>query len=266
MQADEYMARINLGLVQSKLQTAIIGSRIVYLDSVSSTMDVAHSEASNSNNNGLVILAEEQTSGRGRFRRDWISPKYQNLYLSILIRDSQPSLRYMSIAACLAVAKAIERLTPLNVELNWPNDLTIGGKKFAGILVEQVYSTEALSYGIIGIGLNINMDTSVYPEISQTATSIQQETGHPLSRELSLIEILESLEAEQRKLQANLSPVLEWKEKLVTLGKRITLAEAQTMHTGQAIDVDESGNLVMQLDDNSYITMVSGDVTSHPLP
>lgn len=266
MQDDGYAPNIDISLVQKELAVTVFRNSLVYLDRVSSTMDIAHSKASSSTNRRLVILAEEQTAGRGRFNRDWISPKYQNLYLSILMPGGENIMRYMSIAACLATSRAIECLTSLKVDINWPNDLTVAGKKLAGILVEQVHSSDNLSYGVIGIGININMDATLYPEIAQIATSIRQETGDPLSRELVLIELLKMVEEQETNIRANQSPVLEWKRRLVTLGQRITLTEAQATHTGKAVDVDEVGNLVMELDDKSYITLASGDVTSQLLP
>ena len=266
MQEDEYDPNIDMALVQKELAASAFRDSLIYLDSVASTMDIAHSEASSSTIRRLVILAEEQTSGRGRFKRDWISPKYQNLYLSILMPGTENILRYMSIAACLATSKAIEGLTSLKVDINWPNDLTVAGKKLAGILVEQVHASDNLSYGVIGIGININMDTNLHPEIAQIATSIRQEMGHPLSRELVLIELLKMIEEQETNIRADHTPVLEWKRRLVTLGRRITLTEAQASHTGKAVDVDEAGNLVMELDDKSYITLASGDVTSQLLP
>ena len=254
---------IDIEKVQLKLQSSTVGQRIIYLDTVHSTMDVAHSYAKESNSNGLVVLAEEQTAGRGRFRRPWVSPRYQNLYASILLQATENTLKYMSIAASLAVSKSLEKLTSLRPQLNWPNDLTVNGKKVAGILVEQVYSAEEQSYGIIGIGLNVNMDASSYPEIAERATSIRSETGRSVSRELILTGVLEGLDIEYQRIQAGVSPIEEWKEKLVTLGRRITVRDSYREHTGEAVDVDDNGNLVMRLDDDSYITLHSGDVTSH---
>ena len=265
MDSNNHINKIDLQKVHAKLQSSVIGHKIIYLDTVPSTMDVAHSHAVDLTNDGLVILAEEQTSGRGRFNRNWVSPKYQNLYISILVRSESVALKYMSIAASLAVANAIEALTHLKVEMNWPNDLKVNGKKLAGILVEQVHSLENLSYGVIGVGLNVNKVTSEYQDIAQTATSIQTELGKAFSRELLLIKILEQLEVEQQLIQANISPVLQWKQKLVTLGQRVTFRDLQVEHTGEAVDVDNNGNLVMQLDDYSYITLASGELTSQDL-
>jgi BirA family biotin operon repressor/biotin-[acetyl-CoA-carboxylase] ligase len=263
MNTETHNDAIDLQKVQEQLVSSTVGQRIIYLDTVPSTMDVAHLYGKEPNSNGLVVLAEEQTAGRGRFSRSWVSPKYQNLYASVLLQSTEPTLKYMSIATSLAVSKALEKVTSLHPQVKWPNDLTINGKKIGGILVEQVYSAGEQSYGIIGIGLNINMDPADYSEIAESATSIRAESGRIFSRELILTAILESLDIEYQRVQVGFSPIKEWKDRLVTLNKKITVRDSYRVHTGEAVDVDDNGNLVMRLDDDSYITLHSGDVTSH---
>lgn len=154
-------------------------NNIVYqYASVTSTNDVARELAESGAGEGTTVVAEEQTAGRGRFGRSWLSPRSEGLYHSLILRpDIPPSdAPVLTLVAAVALAELVrERYHPA-VDIKWPNDVLIRERKFAGILAEAEMVHNALSYVIIGIGINLNQ-TSFPPEVAAQATSIKLETG-----------------------------------------------------------------------------------------
>ena len=186
---------LDLAEVEQRLTTRFVGRRLLYLTSTGSTMDVARGEAEASAPDGTVVLAEEQTKGRGRFDRVWVSPEGKNLYLTLIIRPPLERLRSLSIVAPLAVALAIEDSTGLTPRIKWPNDVLMNGRKLSGILVESEIAGESVEYALIGIGINVNFDIEQSPEIAQIATSVKRELGNETCREDLLAVFLNHFEA-----------------------------------------------------------------------
>src|SRR6266540_5657910 len=131
---------LNRAAVEQRLVTRFVGRRLLYFTSTTSTMDVARAEAETGAPDGTVVLAEEQTKGRGRFDRAWVSPAGKNLYLTLVMRPPMDRLRSLSIVTPLAIALAVEEVTDLSPRIKWPNDLLIAGRKLSGILIESEIS------------------------------------------------------------------------------------------------------------------------------
>jgi BirA family biotin operon repressor/biotin-[acetyl-CoA-carboxylase] ligase len=165
------------------------------------------------------------------------------------------------MAATLAVAQSIEKVTGLKPVIKWPNDVLIGGKKVSGILIESKVQDEAVSYAILGIAVNVNLDPSSNPEISETATSLRQ----VLKREVSRLEILPALLSEFEELYNALrrgEPIDKlWRHRLETLGREITVKCGSEVWQGYAEAVDDDGNLLLRRPDGSLLTIAAGDVT-----
>jgi len=243
------------------LYTGTIGRRILYYQRLTSTMDKATEEAKRGTEDGTVIIAEEQTSGRGRFRRIWTSPPH-NLYLSTVLRPSNPVLSFLSLLTGLSVVRAIERITHLSPTIKWPNDVQLNGKKVAGILIEGSHQASEDDYTVIGIGINVNTHPGeISTNLINTATSLRIETGNPVSRELLLVHLLQELDSLYVETQKGKFPIMEWRQTVNTLGKRIEILWGTRVYVGQATDVDNRGNLVLRLDNNSTITLPAGEVT-----
>jgi len=138
------------------LDTRFIGQKIIYFPQLSSTMDVARSEARQGVSEGTVIIAGEQTSGRGRLKRHWLSPP-GNVALSVILHPDVSSLPCLIMIASLAVVRSIESTTGLKADIKWPNDILIDGKKVCGILIENEISSDKTARAIIGIGVNVNL-------------------------------------------------------------------------------------------------------------
>ncbi len=252
---------LNAELVDTQLTTTFVGRRMRCLPSASSTQDVARAEAEGGAPEGTVVLAEEQTAGRGRLGRSWVSPAGTNLYLTIVMRPDVERLRSLSMVAPLAVAEAVEETAGLSPRIKWPNDVLIGGRKLAGVLIETELSGQAVRYSLVGIGLNVNLDVERAPEIADIATSLKRETGHEMSREAVLASLLNRFEALYIVAQQGSAVHEAWRSRLETLGRQVRARFGQQVEEGLAEDVDAEGSLILRRPDGSRVTVAAGDVT-----
>ena len=156
--------------ITSNLATRFVGRRVIYYPSLASTNEVAKQEAQQGTAEGTVIVADEQTAGRGRIKRAWLTPK-GNIAVSVILYPSIASLPYLIMVASLAVVHSIEAVTGLKSQLKWPNDVLIKGKKVCGILIESKVRGDIVDYAIIGIGINVNLRLADFPAISPTSYS-----------------------------------------------------------------------------------------------
>lgn len=249
---------LNLDEVGSLLQTKTLGRRVIYLTSTTSTMEIARREADESAEEGTLVIAEEQSAGRGRFGRKWVSPAGQNLYLTMLLRPDVARLRRLSIIAPLAVCRAVEATTSLRPQIKWPNDVLIENRKLSGVLIESEFVGGEPRYALVGIGLNVNFRTDD-TEVASIATSIARETGQNVSRERVLAALLNEFEALYEG-PGELAHV-EWRARLETLGREVTVTFREERHTGLAEDVDAEGNLLLRTADGSLMTLEAGEVS-----
>ncbi|TES84245.1 MAG: biotin--[acetyl-CoA-carboxylase] ligase [Dehalococcoidia bacterium] len=246
--------------ISRNLKTDFIGKKVIAYPSLSSTNDIAKSEAKKGAREGTVILAEEQTAGRGRLKRAWLSPK-GSIALSIILHPTPAQLPSLIMVASLAVAHCIEKVSGLETQIKWPNDVLIKGKKACGILIESDVRGSAVDYAVIGIGINVNLLPADFPEIAATATSLAQELG----REISRREMIRCLLVEAEKLYLALpegdSVFREWRDRLVTLGKEVELISGKTSYKGVAESVANDGSLLLRQPDGNLIKIVAGDVS-----
>jgi BirA family biotin operon repressor/biotin-[acetyl-CoA-carboxylase] ligase len=189
------MDNLSPELIIRELSTHFIGQKVIFFSTTTSTMDVARREARWGAPAGTVVLADEQTAGRGRLERSWISPK-GNLALSVILRPNLDYLPYLVMIASLAVVYSIEKVTGIKPQIKWPNDVFIKEKKVCGILIENDIRKNDLVYSIIGIGININLHIPDIPAIAPFATSLSEELGKTISR----VEIAQQLLIEMERL------------------------------------------------------------------
>ena len=188
-----------------EIRTALMGTRFAgkvrHFGSVGSTNVMLLEEAAAGAAEGTVFVADEQTAGRGRGGHSWHSTAGDGLYVSALVKPSLPMREalWISLATGLAVQRAIQQTTGLVVDIRWPNDLLLGGKKCGGILVETALEDATLRYAVIGIGVNVNH--AAFPEeIAELATSLRLESGAAQSRSGLLIALLRALDREMMML------------------------------------------------------------------
>jgi BirA family biotin operon repressor/biotin-[acetyl-CoA-carboxylase] ligase len=245
--------------ITSGLGTRFIGQRVIHFPSLKSTMEKAIQEARKGAAEGTVVTAGEQTGGRGRVKRAWLSPE-GSISLSVVLYPGMAQLPYLVMLASVAVARSIEAVTGLKTQLKWPNDVLIGGKKVCGILIENELKGDNVSWAVIGIGINVNIEAGDFPEIAATATSLSDELGGELPR----VEILRRLLVELERLYLTLGDGAqicnEWRRRLITLGRRVRVVSGENMLQGIAEDVSRDGSLLLKHDDGSISHVVAGDV------
>ena len=246
--------------ITNNLETHFVGKRVIYYPSLASTMEVAKREAQQGAAEGTVIVADEQTAGKGRIKRAWLSPK-GNIALSIIFYPHIASLPYLIMLASLAVVHTIEAVTGLKSQLKWPNDVLIKGRKVCGILIESKVRGDIVDYAIIGIGVNVNLRLYDFPEILPTATSLSDELGRDVSC-LSLIRrLLVEIESLYSTLSSGDSIYEEWRDSLVTLGRRVRVKSGENAYDGIAESVAKDGSLLLRCSDGTLTKIVAGDVT-----
>ena len=252
---------LDTGTIRRRLSDRVVGSRVLYHRLLDSTMDEARRLADDGSQEGTLVIAEEQTAGRGRFDRPWISSPGQNLSFSIVLRPDAGQLHYLNMAATLAVSGAIAELTGLASATKWPNDVTINGRKVSGILVETAVEEGEPRHAVVGIGLNVNLDTSKIPEIASAATSLYRETGKHLDRTRLMLSLLERLDGLYGAVRRGRSLTEQWTAQLDTLGRSIQVRWRDKLLEGKASGVNEQGNLLLAQADGSVVTVVAGEVT-----
>jgi BirA family biotin operon repressor/biotin-[acetyl-CoA-carboxylase] ligase len=242
------------------LTTNIIGQNILYYPSVTSTNDIARQEALLKAPEGTAVIADQQTTGRGRLKRAWVSPP-GNIAVTVILYPLRQYLQFLTMLASLAVKYSIEKTTGLKCELKWPNDVLIRGKKVCGILSESKVESDIVSYAVVGIGINVNMKLSDYPDIAAFATSLANELGREVSRPV----ILRNLFIEMERLYVNLhdgrSVLSEWRDNLITLGKKVRVHSNDDVFEGIAETVADDGSLMLRRDNGSLMKFMAGDVT-----
>lgn len=251
-------------IVKGGLSTSLLGRRVAYFRTTASTMDEARRAALDNAPEGTLVVAEEQTKGRGRFQRTWISPPGVNLYLSLILRLGPDGASQLTMMSSLALARALRRIAPESsqVTIKWPNDVRMGGRKIGGILIESSLSQEGTgNFSIIGMGVNVNFDPREYPDISDIATSLQRELGRPVPRLGLLRAIMEEMEELYLAIRQGGSVRDEWASWLDTLGQQVRVAWGEQVYEGYAQGVDEDGSLLLRLPNGSLQTLAAGEVT-----
>jgi BirA family biotin operon repressor/biotin-[acetyl-CoA-carboxylase] ligase len=246
---------------QARLSTHYLGRRFLYYPSLPSTQDVARQEAERGAPEGTTVLAEEQTAGRGRLGRQWVSPAGDNLYFSVVLRPSAEHLRLLVMIWPLAICEAVEEVTALRPRVKWPNDVLIGSRKLAGVLIESTFRGGGLDYAIPGIGINVNVDVSSHEGIPDTATSIMSELGREVAREEVLATILDRFERLYESVRRGEPVHLAWKARLDTLGKHVRVSFGDRVEGGVAEDARADGTLILRRPDGSRVEIEAGDVT-----
>ena len=247
--------------VRKGLSTCVMGQRVIYLPVTTSTMDVVHQEAQVGAPEGTVVIADQQTAGRGRFQRSWVSTPGTSLHVTLLLRPREHELRRMNMAVSLAVVQAIRAVTSLRATIKWPNDIRLRGRKVSGILIESRPDHNAVPYTAVGVGINVNFDPSPFPEIVEIATSLMAEAGRQVSRLEVLQSFLRRLDALYADLRRGQPFHGEWRRYLETLGQHVQVRWGDRVEEGVAVDVDEDGDLLLDRADGVRISLPAGEVT-----
>ncbi len=224
----------------------LIGNKIIRIDETTSTNDLAKEYARGGEGEGTVVVALHQSQGRGRIGRSFFSPAEVGIYMSVILRPKftgEEGLLITSFSS-VAVCRAINKVCQAKPKIKWVNDVYLNNKKVCGILTESVIDNGKVKYVILGIGINVNgMD---FPEeISPIATSIEKETGEKQDKEALLIEIIKELDNLYENYQKG-EFLKESRELSCVLGKEIKVIRGNESYTAKAIDIDDSGRLIVE--------------------
>jgi len=253
--------------IQNGLSTAYIGQKIYYFPELGSTNIIAKEKALRREegvNEGTVIIAERQSAGKGRLGRKWFSPE-GGIWLSIILYPQlSPSyISLITLMTAVVVVKAIKRYTQIKAQIKWPNDILINNKKVCGILTEMSAELDMINWIVIGIGINANIDYREFPEdIKKSSISLKEILGKEISR-VRLVQIfLKEFERYYELLKRwEISLILkEWKLYSHTLGKKIKVNIGEKVVTGEAIDINEKGALILKKKDGELIEIISGTI------
>ena len=258
--------RLYPGEILDGLSTRFLGRKIYYRDSVSTTNETAKELARKGAGEGALVVAEEQTGGKGRLGRRWFAPKYKGIWFSLVLRPPvlPPEANQVTMLAAVAVASAIKKETGITAGIKWPNDLLVGGKKICGILTELSAEMERINYMVVGIGINVNQDETDFPEdLRESAASLKTESGRKIAR----VRLIQAALTEFERwygiwLEQGFTPVLDsWKEMSISLNRQVRIHTPNKSWEGWAEDIDRDGALLLRLPGGELQRVISGEVS-----
>lgn len=251
-------------LVRAELGNIAIGGNVVHYFRADSTNAVALELAAGGAEHGTVVVAEEQTAGRGRLGRAWFSEKASGLYTSIILRPplSPAAAPVLTLMAGLAAYKAVSVTTGLAVDIRWPNDLLVNGKKVCGILTEMSAELDRLHAVVLGIGINVNHSV-MPPQLETIATSLRMEAHRHISRVAVLAALLREVEHYFQMLleKGNKAITDRWEAaSSFAHGRRVRVVTTAGQVPATTAGLDPSGALRVQYDDGRQELLVAGEI------
>jgi BirA family biotin operon repressor/biotin-[acetyl-CoA-carboxylase] ligase len=274
---------LDVDALSRSLETRYFGrrDRLSYLPTVESTNTLAMHLARARPDEGLVVLTDSQTAGKGRQGRRWVDVPGCNVLMSIVLRPSFPP-HLLVMLASLAVVDAIAGVCKTRAAIKWPNDVLIAERKVAGILIETSHDALGQMIAVTGIGINVNgriEEVTRYlaeqASFVTRATTLETACGHPVNREVLIASVLRSLEEAYLSLQQETTGVLsttadqtlpsrllweKWRDRLATLGRAITVRQGNSSISGIAEDVNENGELLLRDHSGELIRITWGSI------
>ncbi|MEC0232187.1 biotin--[acetyl-CoA-carboxylase] ligase [Paenibacillus alba] len=249
----------------SGLKTKVLGQKVHVYGAVDSTQTIAHALVASGAPEGTIVLAEEQTAGRGRMGRAWHSPPGKGIWMSMVLTPRVPVyfMPQLTLLSAVALCRSIQKVCQVEIGIKWPNDLLIKGKKVSGILLESSGEDERLKYVIAGIGISVNLKTEDYPEeLRNIATSLAIESGQEISREHLVQAFLQEFEdLYALYMDKGFAPIrLLWEALSVTLKRPIRTYSPSGPIEGIADSLDDSGALTVINANGEKIKIYSGDI------
>ena len=251
--------------VSSLMETEVIGRDVRYKETIDSTNLYARRLGEDGAAEGVLVVADEQTAGKGRSGRHWTTPPGSAIAMSVLLRPriAPERISMVTLVMGLAVAKAVRELYGLDALIKWPNDVVVNGKKICGILTEMSAELMAVNYIVIGVGINSNMKE--FPEeIRTTATSVALELGQDISRSQLIAEVMKHFETLYRCFleTSDLSRIMsDYNAILVNTGRRVRVLEPGNEYSAQALGTDRLGRLLVRTDEGTVREVYAGEVS-----
>ncbi len=237
--------------------------------SLQSTNKTAKQLALDFAKNGTVVIANEQTNGRGRMGRSFFSPPDTGIYMSIILRPNTTvqNAALITTLASVAVCSAIEKVLNINTSIKWVNDILLNGKKICGILTEAATDFESgnIDYVVLGIGINFCTEKKMFPiEIINTAESLFDKKKSGYIRNHLIAEIINEISEKMDYIVDEIKSkeiIYEYKKRSIVVGKNIEIIQNNNIRHAKALDIDEHGGLVVQLKNNEVETLTSGEIS-----
>ncbi|MBT8242396.1 MAG: biotin--[acetyl-CoA-carboxylase] ligase [Nitrosopumilus sp.] len=253
--------------ITANLKTKTIGQQAYYFDSIDSTQNQALKMADTVENEGVVIIAAKQTGGRGRSGRKWISPK-GGIWISIILKpkfDISVTTLF-PIASALALSIAIEKTFSIKPELKWPNDITINGKKVAGMLVDASLESNKIENLVLGVGINFDVNAKqIEKTLKETPNFYGVASLKAQNQKIKPILLVQTFLVELEKIYKLLNEkkikkiVSEWTSRSSTIGKNVEIQTAKKKIKGKAIKIEDDGSLIVS-DNNNLHKIIAGDI------
>jgi len=235
-----------------------------------STNDLAKEMAGQGAPEGSLVVTEEQTAGRGRRGKSWVSPAGANLLFSVLLRPPMEGDRVFVLTMVLALAalKAVKTVSGVKAMIKWPNDIYVGTRKLAGILTEFSVRGKKIDWVVLGMGINVGWHPEVPEGNGMPATSLLEETGQRVSRHDLLLEILKGLEAYYGDVVLGRMKALydEWNQNCLVLGKAVVIESDMERIEGRALRIDDCGALIIEDSKGNQRRIITGEVSLRLAP
>ena len=256
--------------ISTYLQTNFIGNKIIYFDTVNSTNNKAKELAFIGEPEGTVVIAEEQTTGRGRLGRQFVSPKYKGIWMSLVLRPKVDPM-YISRITLIGAAAVNLAISDIGIKtyIKWPNDIVLQNKKVSGILTEMSAELNQTNYVIMGIGINVNIKEDEFPEdLKDKATSLITVTGKKILRKELVALVLNHFEIlyDEFIQNATIKTAIEiCKKNSIFIGKEIRVIKRGISVNAIALDINDIGELVVKYEDGTIDNIISGEVSTRGL-
>lgn len=252
--------------ISPNLKTRFIGRNFVHLDTIDSTNNEAKKLAIDGSPEGTLVISEEQTMGRGRLGRNWVSPKHKGIWMSLILRPEINPIQVSKITqvAAAAVCMALIEMG-IRTLIKWPNDIVLNDKKVCGILTEMSGELNRVNYVIVGIGINANIDKDEFPEdLKPIASSLKIEIGNYIKRKELVRRILNNFEELYEELinEETIKKSIEiCKDNSALIGKEIKIIEKGKETRARALSLNEDGKLIVQYKDGKVDELISGEIS-----
>ncbi|KGR84993.1 biotin--[acetyl-CoA-carboxylase] ligase [Lysinibacillus odysseyi] len=258
--------RMDAARIQTHLETERIGQVIHHFGSVDSTQILAHGFVRDGAADGTVVIAEEQTAGRGRMLRPWESTAGKGVWMTVILKPDIPPHQapQFTLVAAVSIVNAMKALYPeLEPEIKWPNDILLNGRKCTGILTEMVAEADRIQALLIGIGINVNQKIEDFPqELHTIATSISAELGREVDRAEFVAKVLYYLESYGDQYVKNgFSPIKAlWEKASATIGRHVRATTLREVIEGVAVGITEAGVLEIKTASGEVKGVYSADI------
>ena len=251
--------------LESRMKTSWAGQEIHYFRETDSTNVRTKQLGEQGASHGTLVVAGKQDAGRGRRGRTWESPADSSIYMTLLLRPEMEPVKapMLTLVMAYSVARALGEYEGLEVQIKWPNDIVINGKKICGILTEMSTEIDCINYVVIGVGINVN--TKVFPkELETTASSLYLETGHEIRRSTLIVSVMQYFEETYQEFlkRGDLSGIREeYNRLLVNRNREVKILGIKENYHAYALGINDAGELIVRKEDGSEEAVISGEVS-----